>query len=120
MALKKSVVDIELMDRPRARNSKRQNCPNCGWLNNWTESFSEVNTRPLSKSTKYPTSFVALKTPISMKLVLEYPLAGNHISSSWPRQQIPSVVGQEGRKLSFHCCSPVWISKSSTITPWNR
>ena len=52
-----------------------------------------------------------------MKLVFEDPFSGDHICLGRPRNEIPSVVVQEGSKFFFHGPTPVQISKSVTTGP---
>jgi len=47
--LKKSIVDIELMQWPIHLYINCKNHSNCGWFNHWTEGFVKINYRPLSE-----------------------------------------------------------------------
>jgi len=95
MPMKKSILHIELVYRPLARNSQRQNCPDGSGLHNRAGSFIIVNARALSKATKNPARLVALERTICLEFVLEDPLASHHIGSRWAWYKIPSVVGKQ-------------------------
>jgi hypothetical protein len=48
-----------------------------GWFDNRTEGLIEVNTWALCKTAENPARLVSLKGTVSLKLVLENPLAGD-------------------------------------------
>jgi hypothetical protein len=142
--MEKSILHIYLMHRPVMRESNRKNHMNGSWLDDRVESFPIVHSMLLSKTTEYPSSFVAIKSTIRKKFVpehsmllsktveypssfvaikstirkkfvLKHPLASNHISVGWPRDKGPGVVGLQGCELLKHCVAPIRISKGATI-----
>jgi len=120
MTMKKSILDIQLMNRPMTRGCNTQNCPDCSWFNNRTESLIIVNAMLLRKSPNHPTSFVTSKRTIRMILMLENPLSCHDISTRRPRNKTPSTIVNQGLKLICHSCSPIRISKRTALIARNR
>jgi len=58
--MEKDILDIQLMNRPAARKSQRQNCANCSWLNHWAEGLIKIDTGMLSETAENPMSLAAL------------------------------------------------------------
>ena len=57
-----------------------------------------------------------------MVLVLEDPLAGDHVGAGWPGYEAPCVVVDERMVLLSHCRTPVWISQTAMVVggKWRR
>ena len=91
-AMKKSIFDIELMNKPGRRNSKTENNSNGAGFNNWRESLIIINPRLLRKTPTEPTSLITCKRAIRMKFVLKDPLAGDDIGTWWFGNERPCIV----------------------------
>jgi len=120
MTMKKSILDLQLMNRPMTRGYNTQNYTDYSWFNNRTESLIIVNAMLLRKSPNHPTSFVTSKRTIKMILMLENPLSCHDISTRRPRNKTPSTIVNQGLKLICHSCSPIRISKSTAVIARNR
>jgi len=120
MTMKKSILDIQLMNRPMMRGCNTQNCPDCSWFNNRTEYLIIVNAMVLRESLNNPTSFVASKGTIRMTLMLENPLSCHDISTRRPRNKTPSTIVNQDLKLICHSYSPIRISKRTAVIARNR
>ena len=126
--MEESILDIELVNRPLAGESQRENRVNCGRLNDWAKCLGKVNTRALSEATKNPTCLVTLQRTVGEELVLENPLAGDNVGMSGARNQIPSLVLKESSMFFFHGGPPIGIGKGtaeglrdwSSGAAWNR
>jgi hypothetical protein len=59
--MEEGVLHIKLMNLPVLGVSKGENCADCGWLDDRTESLVVINSRPLSETTEDPAGFVAIK-----------------------------------------------------------
>jgi hypothetical protein len=63
-AMKKSILDVELVNRPGERNSKAEDDTDGLWLYDGTERLIEVDTVLLRESTNHPTGFIAREATI--------------------------------------------------------
>jgi hypothetical protein len=93
--VEEGVLDVQLMNQPRAGQSQCENNSNGGWLDNWTKTLLIVNPRPLSKASKNLPSLVAIKRAVRQKLVMIDPFTGDDVHTRWTGNQSPSVIGQE-------------------------
>jgi len=59
-------------------------------------------------------SLVPLESSISMELVLEYPLACDHVGTTRALNEVPCPVGHEGRVLLLHSHAPVRIGEGGS------
>jgi hypothetical protein len=84
-------------------------------VNNGRKDFIVVNTFLLRITMAYPSSFVASKTTISMKLVTKNPFSRNNVGIRGTRNKLPSVIFKQGIKFVFHGGSPMRIKKSGFI-----
>ena len=114
MAVKKGVLHVQLMDRPGARSGDAEDDPDGGRFDNRAERLVVVDAVPLRKTTNDPPGLMASQGAVSTILVLEDPLAGDHISAQGARHEIPSVVLQKGSMFLFHSSAPVWVGKRAT------
>ena len=108
--MEESILDVQLVNQPRARPSQCKNKTDCGRLDDWTKSLLIINPWALSETSKHPPGLVTIKRAISQKLVTINPFTGDDVNTGWTGNQSLGVVGQEGIKLVLHRCSPVWIS----------
>jgi hypothetical protein len=117
--LKKSILDVKLMNRPIPGVSYSEDCADSGRFDNGTESFIVVNTGALSEAAKNPTSLVSIQRAISMKFMFEDPFSGDHVGIGGPRNKIPSVIVHESGIFLFHGATPMRISKCIAASPGN-
>ena len=112
--MEEGVLDVELVNGPPSRERQGQNSADGCWLHHMTECLIEIHTWPLSESTQNPASLVPFQGTVSLELVLEDLFAGDHISTRWPRNQIPGLIPQECSMLFFHGSSPIGVGKGAT------
>ena len=108
--MEESILDVQLVNRPRARHSQCKNNADYGRLDDWTESLLIINLWALSETSKHPPDLVTIKRAISQKLMTINPFTGDDVNTGRTGNQSPCVVGQECIKLGLHRCSPVGIS----------
>ena len=100
--MKKRILHVQLVHRPRARERKRKDRAHRSGLHDWAEGLIIINTRPLSEPPENPASFVALQCAISPTLMRPDPLASHHIAIRRTRHEVPRLVGKKSRVLLFH------------------
>jgi hypothetical protein len=115
--VEKSILHVKLVDCLVVGQGEGEYCADGGRLHNRAESPIEVDAGPLSETSKNPPSLVALESSISMKLVLEDPLAGDDVGAGRARNEVPGVVVQESSVFGFHSLVSIWISESATECP---
>ena len=99
------------MHGPPARESQREHRADGGWLHHRAEGLVVVDTGALSEAPENPASLVPLKSAISPALVGPDLLAGDDVGARGTRDQIRSLVGEEGRVLLFHRAAPVRVQQ---------
>jgi hypothetical protein len=72
-AVKKSILDIKLVNRPGERDSKTEDDTDGIWLDDRTKCLVEVDAGLLRESTNHPTCFIAREATIGTKFMLEDP-----------------------------------------------
>lgn len=65
-----------------------------------------VNSRALSEALKDPTYLILIQGTISLELMLEDPLVGDHMVPG-ARHQVPLVVGHQCLIFLLHCATPM-------------
>jgi hypothetical protein len=75
IAMKKGVLDVELMNRPCTRDGDAEDNTDCGGLDDGAECLIEINSQLLREPTNNPSRLVASKAAIRSKLVLEDPFS---------------------------------------------
>ena len=80
--MKKGIFDVKLVNRPRGRDIKTKNNTNSAWFNDRRESLVEIDSMLLRKTPTDPSSLIACKSTVSVKLVLKNPLTGDDIGVS--------------------------------------
>jgi hypothetical protein len=118
--MKKSILHIQLMNRPPSRSCNTQHNLNCTLFNHRIESLIIINTRLLIKSSSNPTSLILGKSTISIVLQLSKPSPSNDINSWRTRNKTSDTVIHRCFELISHSSSPVGISKRTTIVTRNN
>jgi hypothetical protein len=77
--MEENVLDVELVDRPISRESKRQDGENSHMLHNGVESLIIIDAGTLHEPVKNSTGLVPLECPVGLELVFEDPLASDNI-----------------------------------------
>ena len=85
-----------------------------GRFDNRAERLVVIDVVLLRKTTNDPPCFVMGKKAINMVLVLEDPLASDHISTWWSRYKMPGAIVEERLVLVGHGRPPIRIRHSST------
>jgi hypothetical protein len=93
------VLDVELVDLPIPWESKGQDGANRCGLHNRAESVIIIDAGAMCEPAKNPLGHVPLECPVSLELVLEYPLIGDNIGIVGAWNQFPSVVWYGGDVL---------------------
>src|SRR6185312_15440565 len=107
--MKKHILDIQLVHRPRARERKREDHAHSSRLHHWTEGLIIVHIRPLGETSENPASLVALQCAVSPTLMRPDSLACDHIATRRMRHEVPRLVSKKSRVLLFHRATPVRI-----------
>jgi hypothetical protein len=110
MTMKKGILHVELVDRPRARCSNAENNVDGGRFNNWIEGLIIVDAVLLRETLDNLASLVSSKRTISIILVLENPLASDDVGTRWTRNQPSGVVINKSLKFLRHSSTPLRIS----------
>lgn len=87
MDIKKDILDIELMDGPRAGDGKAKNNSNGGWFDDWAECLVKINVGLLRVVANNPSSLVASKRAIGIEFVLKDSFAHDNIGIRGLRNQ---------------------------------
>jgi hypothetical protein len=119
-SVKKSIVDVELMHGPITGESNIEDCANSGRLDDGDESLIIVDTRTLGEAVKNPVCLVSIKRPIRVKLVFEYPFAGDDIGERRLGDEGPGVVSDQSLEFILHSMPPVGIVESVEIRGRDR
>jgi hypothetical protein len=113
-AVEKSILHVELLNRPVTVNNNGEHHAHSGWFHNRAERLIVVHTGALSEAPEDPTSFVAIEGAIGAKLVGENPLAGDDVRVTRPENKFPGPVAHECPVLIFHCRTPIRIGERGT------
>jgi hypothetical protein len=81
MTMEEGILDIELVHRPRVRESQAEDDSDSSRLHNRAESFIIINTRTLSKTAQDPSSLVTIKSTICQELVPKNPFTSNNVDA---------------------------------------
>ena len=109
--MEESILDVQLMNRPRTGQSQSENNSDSGRFDNRAESLIVVDAGPLSESPKNPTSLVMIKRAISQKFTAKDPFTSDEVDAVRSRDQVSGAIGLECIKLGLHRCPPKWISQ---------
>jgi hypothetical protein len=104
--MKKSVFNVKLMNGPVIGESKRKNNTDGGMFDNRAKSFIKINTWLLGKTPNYPSSLVASKGTIRMKLMAKNPFATDNVSIWRRRNKSPGVITLKSIKFLLHGLTP--------------
>jgi hypothetical protein len=110
--MNKCILDIELVHRPRPRESQRENSAHCSRFHHWIESLVIVHTGMLSKPLKDPTCLVELQSTINTALDCPKSTSRSPHCNPTDVAQGPKSGWQE--ELFFHRATPVRICQSLT------
>jgi hypothetical protein len=75
IAMKKGVLDVQLMNRPSTRGGDAEDDTDRGGLDDGAESLIEINSRLLGETANNLASLVASETTIGSKFMLEDPFS---------------------------------------------
>ena len=92
IAMKESILHIELMNGPRVGGGKAQDDANGGRLDNRTESLSIINAFLLIEPANNLSCFVASQRAVGVELVTKNPFPRDHVDTCRFRHQRPSKV----------------------------
>ena len=115
LAIKKSVLNIKLRDRPLTNRSHSKKSADSGHVGHRSECLIIIASLLLLKTTGHKARFVALKRTIRASLNLVDPLAGDGTNTGREGNQIPSARALKGSKLFGHRKLPFRLSHGSPI-----
>jgi hypothetical protein len=91
-AMEEGIFHIELLNGLDIGDTSGENLANSGRFYNRAKSLIVVDSEVLSETPKDPTGLIAIKGPISMKLVREDPLAGDNVGALRSGNQLPGPI----------------------------
>ena len=109
IAMKKSIGNIQLPNRPVKADSNAQNQSDSSRFDNWTERFCEINSRLLMKPLGYQPCLVSGYCTITVKFQFINPFTPYQIEVIRRRNKNPGLLFLQCIKLSIHCLAPIWI-----------
>jgi hypothetical protein len=80
--MEENALDVELVDRPISRESKRQDGENSHMLHNGVESLIIIDAGTLHEPVKNSTGLVPLECPVGLELMIKNSLAGDNIGAA--------------------------------------
>ncbi|GMQ09800.1 hypothetical protein CsSME_00053057 [Camellia sinensis var. sinensis] len=108
MIIKKSILNIQLIERPMSNNSNKNQSTDSNHLGNKGKGLI-INTILLQETLGNQQSFISLERTIRMGLDFIDPFATNRILADREGNQCPSVSLQQGKQLIFHSLYPIRI-----------
>ena len=120
MAVKKSVLHIQLMYRPGARGGDAEDGPDGGRFDNRAERLVVVDAVPLREATNNPSSFMTSQRAINIILVLEDPLVGDDVGTRRSRNKTPGAIVHKRLVFFGHRRTPIGIGERGTSVAWQR
>jgi hypothetical protein len=79
--MEEGIFNVKLLNGPGMGGSSSEHCTNSGRFYNRAEGLIVVDSGALSETSKDPTGLVAIKGPVSTKLVREDPLASDNVGA---------------------------------------
>jgi hypothetical protein len=110
--MKKRILDIQLMNGPRTRESQGEHNTDSGGFDDGAEGLLIINAGTLSEASENPSGLVTIKRAISEKFVTINPFTGNNVHAWWTGNERPGRIGLESVKFRLHRGTPVGISES--------
>jgi hypothetical protein len=118
--MKEDILHVELLNGSVTGDSSGEHRANGGRFYNRVESLVVVNSGALNETPKDLASLVAIKGPISAKLVHEDLLAGDNVGALRPGNKLPGPIAHQSSVLLLHSRTPMWIGKRSMSGGWDR
>jgi hypothetical protein len=113
-AVEESIFHVELLNGLGTGDSSSEHHVNSGRFYNPAEDLIVVDSGALSENPKDPMGLVAIKGPVSTKLVREDPLAGDNVGALRSGNQLPGPIADRGSVFVLHSHTPMGIGKRST------
>jgi hypothetical protein len=118
--MEEGILHIELLNRPVMGDSSGEHRAHGGRFHKWVESLIVVNSGALSENPKGPTSLVAIKGPVSTKLVREDPFTGDDVGALRYWNKVPGPITHQGPVLILHSRAPIAIGEGSADGGWDQ
>jgi hypothetical protein len=118
--MKEDILHVELLNGSVTGDSSDEDRANGGRFYNRAESLVVVNSGALNETPKDLASLVAIKGPISAKLVHEDLLAGDNVGALRPGNKLPGPIAHQSSVLLLHSRTPMWIGKRSMSGGWDQ
>jgi hypothetical protein len=113
-AVEEGIFHVELLNEPVMGDSSGEHRVNSDQFYNRTEDLIVVDSGALSETPKDLTGLVAIKGPISTKLVREDPLASDNVGALRLGNQLPGPIADQDSILFLQSRTPMGIDKRST------
>jgi hypothetical protein len=120
VAVKKSVLHIQLADGPRTRGSDAEDSPDGRVFDHRAERLIVVDAMLLREIAHHPACLVTSKSAIRVVLMLEDPFPGDNICAGGSGNEAPGAVVDERLVFLGHGRAPVWISQTAAVVPGDR
>jgi hypothetical protein len=108
-AVEEDIFHVELLNGSVTGDSSGEHRVNSGRFYNRAEGLIVVDSGALSKTPKDPTGLVAIKGPVSTKLIREDPLAGDNVGALRSGNQLPGPIADQGSILFLHSRTPMGL-----------
>jgi hypothetical protein len=118
--MEEDIFYVELLNWPVTRGSCGEHRANSDRFYNRAESLIVVDSGALSETPKDPTGLVAIKGPVSTKIVREDPLASDNVRALRSGNQLQGPTADQGFVLFLHSRTLMGISKRSTSGAGNQ
>jgi len=112
--VKKSILDVMLVNRPGARGGGAKDNIYCCRFDNWAEGFIIVDVVLLGEATDQPTSLVKGKRAIRVEFTLINPLAHTMLAPEgrrtrrWVPLSMSTLFSSAMAARQFGSASPLW------------
>jgi hypothetical protein len=114
--VEEGIFYVEVLNGSGTGDSSSEHCAKSDQFYNRAEGLIVVNSGKLSEIPKDPTGLVAIKSPVSMELVREDPLAGDNVGALRSGNQLSGPIADRGPVFILHSHTPMRIGKRSTST----
>ena len=117
VSVKKSVLHVQLVDRPAPGSGDAEDDADRRWLDDGAERLIVVDAVALSEAANNPASLVTGKGTIGVEFMLINPLACHNIGARGLGDDPPSVVVDECLVLLSHSRPPLQVCECSPVVP---
>ena len=117
VAVKKSVLHIQLVDQPATGSGDAEDDANRRRLDDRVEGLIVVDAVALSEAVNNPASLVTGKGTVGVEFMIINPLASHNVRARWSRDETLGVVVDEGLVLVRHGGTPLRVGECTPVVP---